>query len=98
MNPDDRTRRRAVSEQFFGMVDYLLAVGEERGLVKGEERGIAIVNERNDAIEIERRIVLDKLEVARNMKESGYPFDAIVAAVNLDPQIVRRWLYESEDE
>ena len=53
-------------------------------LDKGEKRGE------------KRGINLGKLEVARNMKESGYPFDAIVAAVKLDPQVVRSWLYENE--
>ena len=55
-------------------------------LDKGEKRGE------------KRGINLGKREVSLNMKKLGYPFDAIVAAVNLDPQIVRRWLYESEDE
>ena len=67
-------------EQFSGMVDYLLEKGEKRG----EKRGIEIGEKRG------------KLEVARNMKESGYPFDAIVAAVKLDPQVVRSCLYENE--
>ena len=75
-------------EQFSGMVDYLLDKGEKRGEKRGEERG------EKRGIEIgEKR---GKLEVARNMKESGYPFDAIVAAVKLDPQVVRSWLYENE--
>ena len=43
---------------------------------------------------IEEGIILGKREVALQLKEDNYPFDAIVRAVKLDPQIVQAWLQE----
>ncbi len=68
----------AMSAAFADLVEKL----EERGKKEGREEGR------------EEGIVLGKREVALQLKEDNYPFDAIVRAVKLDPQIVQAWLQE----